>query len=41
MFIEASFNSIQSTGQTATQDPQKSHLSGIIVIKPMPFQRAK
>jgi hypothetical protein len=32
IFISASFNSIASSGHTPTQQPQKSHLSGMISI---------
>jgi len=34
--ISASFNSIASSGQTPTQHPQKSHLSGRILINNLP-----
>jgi len=32
IFISASFNSIASSGHTPTQQPQKSHLFGMISI---------
>ena len=37
IFIDASFNSIASSGQIPTQQPQKSHLSGSISIISLPF----